>query len=757
MSSTPKPKLPSAQLSPPGGSSRPPARRVDPPSAWPAAADSALDGEAWGISSGVGRKGRLLDAAVDSTPLPRSNQRWRDGSSVARFAAQEWRAVEDSDSRGPQPTRPRRRSAECETERPHSDAAMGLMRLPKAADALPPSHRSFQHTSMELRSPVGLPATELIEASAQPRQSLPELVLRYGDPSTEDAGAGRGGLDRMASYGVYQVPQARSGHETPEETPAGVLPPSWRSTLPGTREAASLREMPAPYGAGVSRASGGYAAVAGATPRGAPITRAPGRAANPASRASGAHSPAFGYGGGRGSGGFAAAGGSFGPGHSPVLTGYGAPVGDTAVGVGAPVSGERISLEMAASAGPYSARSSRTSHEVLPFPPPGSRPVVAPSGSGITRWQLAALAASFAFSLLLVLLAIERPQAARTDAPPASQSASAPAVPQADSASGQCGIRQVPERLASNVDRGVPLEIMVQGKRRVLGFADARGTAIGMVWTPGDARPRAAYREHPRADVRAVMPASSALLDDFYVDTAESSEVLRSFGGQQRWQLVSRDGDLLARRPDGSGEQLLGSSLAELGAMRPQVLELDSKRYALALREDGQTGRVWVGTFHEDGESPALLRAIPFEVPTLGAPALAVHAKRLLLAVAARQDGSPNGLLLAALEDAADGVRLLHQTQWTPPAGARWSEPRLTALPDATWLLQWTEQRAGGSEVRVRRLDSELKPLGAQLLVSPRGANAVAASVAGSNVPSVFYFVTNGGTDELWVQALQCD
>ena len=815
MSSTPKPKLPSAELCPPGGSARPPARRVDPPSVWPASTASARDFELAGVTSGVGRKHLPFEGPASA----RSGQREHDLVRPESERQGTWRT---------------RRSLE---------------RLPTAADALPPSRRSFQHTSMELRAPIGSPAQQAGEGSTSVNaQPLPEQVVHYGtEPSPESDGAMAMPIppDRVASYGIYEAVEPGVLPQRAEGDPsARVGVPGLRTTLPNTSgplEASARKPFAAygkgagGYGAGFGAATGGYVArpggyydaVAAGTSDGSGVSEGasggygalPGRASGgygaPPGRASrgygavpgtasGGSGAAVGH--GRASGGFGSIPGGFGAptgvgphasgahaavgGAHPAAAGFDAqagrvggalgarpsvemqgrgmlgpslvssrlsgsfeaPLRPSGASFGAAGAGERISLEMAASSTPHAARSS-ASH--LAHYPSGFSPhSAAARGSGVTRWQLAAMAASFAFSLLLVLLAIERPQA--REAPYGAAGAVERVAPSASFSPELCVISQVPERLALDVERRVPVEVVDRGKQLMLGFAEARGTAIGMVWSPGGNRPRVAYREHPRAAVQGVAPVLSLLQDDFHVDTAEAPEVLRTFGGQERLQVVSVPGELYVRRSEGPLEHRLWSAPGAFGG-RPRVLELDSNRYALATRQDGPAGRVLVGTFHGDGDEPAHSFTVPFETGAFGAPALASREKHLVVAVASQRDGRASGLLLAMLQNGSDGLSLLHQVHLTPSTGTRWSDPQLTALRGDGWLLQWTEQREGGSEVRVRTLDSQLQPVGAELLVSPRGASALAASIVGHELPSVFYFLASGAEYELWVQALHCD
>jgi len=368
---------------------------------------------------------------------------------------------------------------------------------------------------------------------------------------------------------------------------------------------------------------------------------------------------------------------------------------------------------------------------------------------------LSALCVLLALSLVFALYALSSEPRVAASATP-TPSASAKPRERTPSPAG-CVLRAPAAKLYSSVERSIePRFLDLNTERVAIGFAATRSQAAGIVVELGQLDSNAVFDEARERPVLGVTPVSaepltfSADRDDGVLTSPHSLDVTPR-------TVLGFTGDGLAKRVEGRTPELIWP-LAREASTEPRVVHASPQAYALALRQGGLTGTILSGWLDADLKPASELLPVAAGAKWVGSPALAARGDALLLAFASRDsEGEAWRIRLGKAEAKKPVTSVVVHSTPNEGLGNGAIAPTLAALGNDHWVLQWTQGSAGQYRVYVQELGPDLRPVGAPVAASPKGASAGlgAVRVRGDSALSVFV-LTVGGRDELWGASLQC-
>jgi hypothetical protein len=319
-----------------------------------------------------------------------------------------------------------------------------------------------------------------------------------------------------------------------------------------------------------------------------------------------------------------------------------------------------------------------------------------------------------------------------------------------------CTVALPAARIAPSIERSVPpyaARIESDGAL-ALGIASSKTKGIGMRLDPRTLDVSPAFEEESKDAVRGVVPLTRSGSLTFFVD--RDDKALRS-----AHTIDEAPPFTLGVSDAGFSRVVAGSTSVEwplapdAKITEPRTAALGDAGYGITFRRGGQSGSVLLGFVGRDGAKHGELAEIPGAPKFLGTPVIAGSAAGVLVAFAGR--------------DASDAPWKLFVSRTTPgsaPSAARALiagsgggaiSPALSALGGGRWLAQWTEGSSGQYHVHVQAFSGELEPLGQNVLVSPKGANAGQGALASfGDGAATLFILTTAGHDELWGATLSC-
>ena len=323
-----------------------------------------------------------------------------------------------------------------------------------------------------------------------------------------------------------------------------------------------------------------------------------------------------------------------------------------------------------------------------------------------------------------------------------------------------CRVHRSPKRVATEVVRRVAVTAVTTEEGVAIGYAATPLRARGAVVHPTHLSVRVVLRDSsPDAIVRVVPLARGGVLD-FAVDRRSLPwpGEPHTVDAKRPFSISRRNGKLVIERQAGREPTTLAVTRDGLEPGPPRVASTAYGRHLVAYRAGGSAGRVFVGWIA--GTSRRLLAPVAITTPAgqVGKPSVAASDSTGIVATSIR--AGPKSPWTVRLGLAEPGKAPGALEPFVVPAGGPGGDsmaPRLAALDDGGWLLQWTEGRAGAHVVRAQTLDPELEPLGDPMQISPPGVNSgEGATVATEGGALSLFLVRSAARYELWATALEC-
>ncbi|MFZ5891731.1 MAG: hypothetical protein ACOY0T_11810 [Myxococcota bacterium] len=379
-----------------------------------------------------------------------------------------------------------------------------------------------------------------------------------------------------------------------------------------------------------------------------------------------------------------------------------------------------------------------------------------PLGLRIALGFLSALCVLLAIALVFALRALgnEPELAANSKSAP---SAAPQVAPVAVAPTPGCTLRAPAAKLAGSVERSIEPRFLDLGADRVaIGFAATRSQAAGIVVQLAQLDSNAVFDEARERPVLGVSPVSAEPLV-FNADRDDGTLAMPHSLDTTPRTVLGFTPEGLAKSVDGQAPELIWATPREVST-EPRVARAGSHGYALAFRQGGLSGRILSGWLGADVKPTSELLPVNAGARWVGSPAVAARDGALLLAFAARDSESEAWRIRlgkASTNKPVEAVTV-HSTP-NEGLGNGAIAPTLAALGKDRWVLQWTQGSAGQYRVYVQELGPDLRPLGAAVAASPKGASAGlgAVRVRGNDALSVFV-LTVGGRDELWGASVTC-
>lgn len=320
-----------------------------------------------------------------------------------------------------------------------------------------------------------------------------------------------------------------------------------------------------------------------------------------------------------------------------------------------------------------------------------------------------------------------------------------------------CALLHPAARLAASVARGVQPHVSALSDGRVaLGFAATPTIARGLLVNAATLDVTAVHEDAGEGSLLAVVPSFAPELRFRNRRVGDALEAPRALDGTSDVELGFTSAGLVKRVATGEPELLWPGAFQHSTA--PRAARATSAGYGLIFRRGGQSGSLWLGWLDRAVRARGRLTELPTGTRFVGTPVAAGNAFGLLIAFAGRAyDNEPYQLHVARAPygGAPEPIQHVRTPEASLERGA--IAPALASFGPEEWVLQWTEGDAGRYQVRVQRLDAQLAPVGAALVVSPKGASAGQGGLAVQGQRVVSYFVLNvGGKDELWGATLEC-
>ncbi|HWZ87669.1 MAG TPA: hypothetical protein VNW92_02430, partial [Polyangiaceae bacterium] len=338
-------------------------------------------------------------------------------------------------------------------------------------------------------------------------------------------------------------------------------------------------------------------------------------------------------------------------------------------------------------------------------------------------------------------------------APSASASASAPPAPPPPSG---CRLAMPAALIASSIERSVPPYATKLGKASTLalGFAASKTKGVGLRLNPDTLDAAPAFEEEGKDAVRGVVPLTRSGSLAFFVDRDDSA--LRSAHTVDEIPPFTLGvSDAGFSRVVAGSTSLVWPLEANLKITEPRAAGVGPFGYGVTFRRGGQSGAVLLGFVASDGSKKSELVEIPGAPKFLGTPVIAGSVAGALVAFAGRD--TPDTAWKVFVSLTPPGAAPSAARELVTGSGGGAISPTLSGLGPDRWLVQWTEGISGQYQVRVQSFAADLSPIGAAVLVSPKGANAGQGSLgAFSGGAATLFIQTTAGHDELWGATLSC-
>lgn len=377
-----------------------------------------------------------------------------------------------------------------------------------------------------------------------------------------------------------------------------------------------------------------------------------------------------------------------------------------------------------------------------------------PLGLRVAIGFLSVLCVLLAVALVFALRALgASPAVASTGpvvAPVTSASAAVPAVE-------GCVLRAPAAKLASSVERGIEPRFLDLGADRVaVGFAATRSQAAGIVVDLAQLDASSVFDEARERPVLGVTPVSAEPLT-FNADRDDGAlKMPHSLDTTPRSALGYTSEGLAKSVASGAPE--LVWPMTQQVATEPRVAHAGSGAYAIALRQGGLSGNILSGWLSSELKPISELTPVAAGAKWVGSPAVAARDSAMVVAFASRDsEGEAWRIRLGRAEARrpVEGV-MVHATP-KEGLGNGAIAPTLAPFGKDRWVLQWTQGSAGQYRVYVQELGPDLRPLGAPVAASPKGASAGLGAVRARDENALSVFVlTVGGRDELWGASVTC-
>ena len=363
--------------------------------------------------------------------------------------------------------------------------------------------------------------------------------------------------------------------------------------------------------------------------------------------------------------------------------------------------------------------------------------------------------------LLVAVLALMRSHSPSKDAAPEvrAQASSAPAPSAASappSANPSCRLALPAAKIAANVERSVPpyAAQVDQAAALALGLAETKTKGVGLRVDPKTLDVSPVFEEEGKDAVRGVVPLTRSGSLTFFAD--RDDHALHSA------HTVDEVPPFTLGISDAGFSRVVAGSTSLIWALDPssKITEPRSARlpdhgYGVTFRRGGQSGKVLLGFVANDGEKKSELAEVPAAPKYLGTPVIAGSGAGALIAFAGRDTPSSAWKLYVSLT--RPGAEPGPARELSAGSGSGAISPALAALGGDRWLVQWTEGSSAQFHVHVQTFAADLSPLGASVLVSPKGANAGQGIVTPfADGAATLFILTTAGHDELWGATLAC-
>jgi GYF domain 2 len=337
--------------------------------------------------------------------------------------------------------------------------------------------------------------------------------------------------------------------------------------------------------------------------------------------------------------------------------------------------------------------------------------------------------------------------------PVASAIVSAPPAP---TAAPGCRLALPAALIAPSVERSVaPYAAKISGDSALaLGFAATKTKGVGLRLNPETLDALPVFEEEGKAAVRGVVPLTRSGSLAFFVD--RDDRALRSAHTVDEIPPFTLGvSDAGFSRVVAGTSSLVWPLDANAKITEPRAARVGSFGYGVTFRRGGQAGAVLLGFVAGDGAKTSELVEIPGAPKFLGTPVIAGSAAGALVAFAGRD--AADGAWQVFVSLTKPGAAPSAARELVAGAGGGAISPTLSALAPDRWLVQWTEGVSGQYQVRVQSFSADLSPIGAAVLVSPKGANAGQGSLrAFPGGSATLFILTTAGHDELWGATLSC-
>ena len=319
-----------------------------------------------------------------------------------------------------------------------------------------------------------------------------------------------------------------------------------------------------------------------------------------------------------------------------------------------------------------------------------------------------------------------------------------------------CRLGLPPARIFANVERAVPPYVaqLPNKAELALGFAETKTKGVGLRLDPATLDVTPSFEEEGKDAVRGVVPLTHSGSLAFFVD--RDDKALHSAHTVDEVPPFT-----LGVNEAGFSRVVAGSTSlvwpldASVKITEPRSAQVADYGYGVAFRRGGQAGSVLLGFVAADGEKKTELAEIPNAPKLLGTPVIAGSAAGALVAFAGRDAQDAPWQLFVSLTK--PGAAPSPARALITGSGGGAISPTLSALGAERWLVQWTEGASGQYHVHVQSFSADLSPIGAPVLVSPKGANAGQGSLSAfAGQAASLFILTTAGHDELWGATLSC-
>ncbi|MEP7052825.1 MAG: GYF domain-containing protein [Pseudomonadota bacterium] len=358
-------------------------------------------------------------------------------------------------------------------------------------------------------------------------------------------------------------------------------------------------------------------------------------------------------------------------------------------------------------------------------------------------------------ALLITVIGLALSRSPSAPAQVSGAASASPALALAPAAIAGCRLALPAARISANVERDAPPYVaqLPNKSELALGFAETKTKGIGVRLDPATLDVTPTFEEEGKDPARGVVPLTHSGSLAFFVDRDDKAlRAAHTVDEVPPFTLGVNDAGF--SRVVAGSTSLIWPLAANVKITEPRSAQLGEYGYGVAFRRGGQTGSVLLGFVASDGAKKTELAEIPNAPKWLGTPVIAGSAAGALVAFAGRDAPDAPWRLFVSLTKPGAAPSPAHALL---TGGGPAISPALAALARDRWLVQWTEGTSGQYHVHVQSFGPDLSPVGQNVLVSPKGANAGQGSLAAFAEHAVSLFIlTTAGHDELWGATLTC-